>query len=205
MFTKTFLIAATLFGFALGTAQAADTPASPAHFGAVLTTQTQPSGAGKGDFCSVNTSHPTCTFVLTQAYHCEFGSCKNGHLAPKDGTLARVSLIACYPGTFVLQIANANESVKKAQVVTSGPVIDYLGDPQHCNGTSYKVESFPVNVAVKKGQFLAVDTQNVGFVNCSGGGLNMLLFDPPLPDGGPVRTANKVDGCLMMLEAFYTD
>jgi hypothetical protein len=204
MWTKTFLIVVTFFGLAFGTAQAAETPASPAHFGAVLTTQTQPSPA-KGDFCSVNTSHPTCTFLLTQAFKCEFGSCKNGHLAPKAGTLASVSLIACYPGTFVLQIANANETVNKAQVVKSGPVIDYVGDPEHCNGTSYKIESFKVDVTVEKGQYLAVDTQNVGFVNCSGGGKNMLLFDPPLPDGGPVRTANKPDGCFMLLEAFYTD
>jgi hypothetical protein len=194
-----------VLAFGVGGAQAGSRATTPAHFGASLNTQTQPSNAGRGDFCNINTSHPDCSFVLMQAYQCEFGSCLNGHLAPKNGTLANVSLIACYPGTFVLQIAHANATTKKAQVVTSGPVINYLGDPQHCNGNAYKIETFPVDVDVQKGDYLAVDTQKVGFVRCSGGGANMLLFNLPLPDGGPLRTANGSDGCFMLLEAFYTD
>src|ERR1700691_3529195 len=57
MWIKAFLIVAALFALALVAPQAADQPASPAHFGAKLTSQTQPSNAGHGDFCSVNTSH----------------------------------------------------------------------------------------------------------------------------------------------------
>jgi hypothetical protein len=198
MMKRSFFLALSFLFVGLLAAQAA-----PIHFGADLNKHTQPSNAGTGDFCNVNTKHQDCSFVLMQAYQCEFGSCINGHLAPQDGTINKVSLIACAPGSFVLQIAKANARTNKAQVISSGPAINYLGDPNQCDGDTYEIESFAVNVPVKKGEFLAVDTQKVGFVRCSGGGANMLLFDPPLADGVAARKANGQDGCFMLLEAFY--
>ena len=176
---------------------------TPAHFGANLNAFTQPSNAGRGIFCSVSTARPDCSWVLMQAYQCEFGHCVNGHLAPKDGTIASVSLIACFPGSFTLQIANANPKKKQAAVFTSGPVITYNGDHRHCHGNRFDIENFLVNVEVKQGDYLAVDTQKLGFVRCSGGGDNILLFAPPLPDGGLPRPASGSDGCFMLLEAFF--
>jgi hypothetical protein len=198
MIKRTFFIALSLLFFGFSNAQAA-----AVHFGADLNKHTQPSNAGTGDYCNINTKHQNCTFILMQAYQCEFGSCLNGHLAPMDGTINKVSLIACAAGTFVLQIAKANASTEKASVITSGPVINYLGDPQQCDGNTYQIESFPVNIAVKKGDYLAVDSQKVGFVRCSGGSENMLLYHLPLADGVAARKANGEDGCFMLLEAFY--
>jgi hypothetical protein len=195
---RTFFVALSLLILGLSNGQAA-----AVHFGADLNKHTQPSNAGTGDYCNINTSHQECTFVLMQAYQCEFGSCLNGHLAPQDGTISSVSLIACAAGSFVLQIAQANATKKTAKVITSGPVIDYLGDPQKCDGDTYQIENFPVNVPVKKGDYLAVDAQKVGFVRCSGGGDNMLLFHLPLADGVTARKSNGEDGCFMLLEAFY--
>jgi hypothetical protein len=185
---------------ALMSAQAAG---AAVKFGAKLDVHTQPSNAGKGIFCSIGNAKPDCTWVLMQAYQCEFGSCINGHRAPKDGTIGKVSLIACAPGSFVLQIATMHPATKKATVTHSGPLITYNGDPRHCNGAAYKIETFNVNVPVKKGQYLAVATQKLGFVRCSGGSNNMLLYSLPLPDGGPLRTSNGEDGCFMLLQATY--
>jgi hypothetical protein len=172
-------------------------------FGAKLDIHTQPSNAGNGIYCSVTNSRPDCTWVLMDAYQCEFGSCVNGHRAPKTGRIAKVSLIACAPGSFVLQIANMHPATKRANVTHSGPLITYKGDPHHCNAATYRIESFAVNVPVRKGQYLAVATQKLGFVRCSGGSNNMLLYRLPLPDGGPLRTANGDDGCFMLLQATY--
>ena len=172
-------------------------------FGAKLDIHTQPSNAGNGTFCDVNTAKQDCSWVLMQAYQCEFGSCLNGHLAPKAGTIASVSLIACAPGSFVLQIATVQPSTKKAAVTHSGPLITYKGDSHHCNANTYQIETFPVNVTVKKGQYLAVATQKLGFVRCSGGSNNILEYDLPLPDGGPARVSNGEDGCFMLLQATY--
>jgi hypothetical protein len=198
MLKRSFFLALSFLFAGLFAAQAGEV-----HFGAALDKHTQPSNAGTGDFCNVNTKHNDCSFVLMQAYQCEFGSCTNGHLAPQDGTINKISLIACAPGSFVLQIAQANATTKKSNVISSGPAINYKGDPKQCDGNTYQIESFAVNVPVKQGQYLAVDTQKVGFVRCSGGGANMLLYDPPLADGVTARKANGQDGCFMLLEAFY--
>jgi hypothetical protein len=176
--------------------------AAPVHFGARLTIHTQAANAQNPDKCNI-AANSDCSFVLMQAFQCEFGTCTNGHLAPQDGTIGKVSLIACHPGSFTLQIASVNAQTKQVQVIRSGPVIDYQGNPNNCNGTTSVIESFPVHVAVTKGDYLAVDSTSIDFVNCSGGGNNTALFNPPLADGATPRTAGGEDGCFMLLEAFY--
>jgi hypothetical protein len=189
-----------LIGLVLTTSAASS---AAVKFGAKLDIHTQPSNAGNGIYCSIGNAKPDCTWVLMDAYQCEFGSCVNGHLAPKTGRIAQVSIIACAPGSFVLQIATMHPGSKRANVTHSGPLITYKGDSHHCNGARYEIETFNVNVPVRKGQYLAVATQKLGFVRCSGGGNNMLLYSLPLPDGGPLRTANGDDGCFMLLQATY--
>ncbi|MGA9795770.1 MAG: hypothetical protein WBQ17_09570 [Rhizomicrobium sp.] len=144
-----------------------------------MTKQTEPANAGTGDFCNLKSGHEDCSFVLMQAYKCEFGSCTNGHLAPQDGTIDKISLKACAPGSsFVLQIATADATAKTAKVISSGPVINYKGDPNHCSNHNSKIESFVVNVPIQKGDYLAIDAEKVGFVNCSDGGENMPFAMP---------------------------
>ncbi len=156
MSMRTLLMALVLAVLAVPAAQAASTPVT---FGAKLDIHTQPSNAGKGIFCNVSNQKPDCSWVLMQAYQCEFGSCKNGHLAPQDGTLASVSLIACFPGSFVLQIARADPKTNQGQVIQSGPLITYSGDSHHCRRNRFEIETFPVNVQVQQGDYLAVATQ----------------------------------------------
>ncbi len=198
MLHRTILGLAAVIGFALVGTQAS----ALTRFGAKLDINTQPSNAGSGIFCD-NGAHPLCSWVLMQAYQCEFGSCINGHRAPKDGIIASVRLIACFPGSFVLQLAHASASLKQARVVRSGPLINYKGDSQHCNGNTYQIETFPANVPVHTNDYLAVATQKLGFIRCSGGSFNMLKFIPPLADGAPLRTTTVGDGCFMLLEAIY--
>jgi hypothetical protein len=40
-------------------------------------------------------------------------------------------------------------------------------------------------------------------LRCSSGGTNQLLFQPPLPVGGPFEKADDDDGCWLLLEAIY--
>lgn len=204
IFMRRLLIGLSLLLLGLSSADAIAGTTTALSFGARLTDKTQPSNAGKGDFCNVKRGHPDCSYVLMQAYQCEFGKCTNGHLAPADGTIGSISLIACYPGSFTLQIANVNPQSNQVQAIRSGPVINYKGDPHHCTRQRFLIESFNVSVPVNKGDYLAVDTESVDFVRCSGGGANMLLFDPPLADGDTPRTANGQDGCFMLMEATYT-
>jgi len=202
MGTRRFLSIFSLLGLVMAGTQLS---AAPQHFGARLTATTQPSNAGHGIFCNgAANNNGMCTWVLMQAFQCEFGSCLNGHLAPANGTIGTIKVIACFPGSFVLQIAkNVNPKTNQAEVVRSGPLIDYQGDPQHCNGQDFAIESFTVSVPVLKGEYLAVATDRMGFIRCSGGGDNSIDFEPPLADGGALRKATHTDGCFMLLEAIY--
>jgi hypothetical protein len=180
-------------------------PASGAtRFGARLTSQTQPSNAGNGVLCRNNKPSAMCSWVLMDAYQREAGGA-NGHLAPMDGTISKVRLIACAPGSFVLQIGRADPTTDQAMVLQTGPLINYAGDPRHCRGQRYQIETFDVNVPVSQGDYLAVVAPKVGFVRCSSGGDNTLLFDPPLADGGELRTATEGEGCWLLLEAEYAE
>jgi hypothetical protein len=197
MWWRTVLGVVSLLFLGMVSAQAQ----SPTNFfGAKLTTATQPTNT---DSCDVNASHPLCSWVLMQAFGCEFAPCTNGHLAPKTGTIGTIRLISCTPGWFVLQIAAASPTSKTAKVFVTGPSIQYVGS--NCNnGPPFVIQSFPVNVPVKKGEYLALAAQFVSFVNCSGGSNNTLLWDPPLANNaaGP-RKSNGGDGCFLLLQALY--
>ena len=176
------------------------------RFGAKLDNQTQPSNAGSGQFCLGNKQAVTCSWVLEDAFQREFPAGTNGHLAPKAGTIAKIRLIACAPGTFVLQVGPATGRTQKtAKVTHSGPVINYKGDPRHCNGDAFKIETFNVNVPVLKNEYLMVYANKVGFVRCSSGGTNSLKFTPPLVDGADFRASNLSEGCWLLLEAEYSN
>jgi len=202
MKTRRFLATLSLAGIVLVSMHATG---AALEFGAKLTNQTEPANARQGMYCA-GTQNPNgmCTWVLMQALGCEFGNCLNGHLAPANGTIGTVRLVACTTGTFVLQIAKqVNPKTQVAEVARSGPLINYAADPNQCNGDTFKVQSFAVNVPVLKNEYLAVATDQIDFISCSGGSNNMLGFAPPLPDGGGLRKSSFGSGCFMLLEAIY--
>ena len=173
------------------------------RFGAKLDNQTQPSNAGNGHFCFENPTFPgvTCSWVLEDAFQREFPPGTNGHLAPKAGTIAHIRLIACAPGTFVLQVGPASgRTTKKAKARRSGPVINYKGDPLHCSGDTFQIETFNVNVPVLKNDYLMVYANKVGFLRCSSGGDNTLLYNPALKVGNALQSLGSDDGCWLLIE-----
>lgn len=160
-------------------------------FGSKLNHQLTPA-----EFCKDSNKATICTWVL------EFGQNNASRTrAPRAGTIGKIRLMACNAGTFVLQIARAQPQQNTARVVRSGPLINYVGDRRNCiRSRNFVIEEFAVSVPVQRGDFLAVAANRVSFIyNASGDG--SILFDPPLPDGGPVRTANDDldgDGFLML-------
>ena len=132
--------------------------------------------------CRQNKPANLCSWVL------EIGQQNAGkERAPQNGTIIRLRLRSCTPGSFALQIARAFPATDRARVVKTGPTINYRGNPANCTGSTI-IETFNVNVPVLAGDSLAVLATRVGFIyNASGEGV--LVFDPPLPDGGALRTA----------------
>lgn len=170
-------------------------------FGAKLNKHSQPSNAFDGQPCEPKTV--ICTRVMTQAYRRP--DPQTDQVAPKDGTIGKIMIVAGKPGKFRLELAKARVGKNKAKLVAVGPEIHYKGQGtgDEDNGPPYTVEKFNVNLKVKKGDFLAVRAKKISFEYCSGGGDNQLTFEPPLVMGNGYRHTNHSDGCLMLLEAVY--
>jgi len=172
--------------------------AAPVKFGSKLNPTVQPSNALPGLDCG-ELAGP-CTFVQQEAY----GRPDGGELAPKTGTIKKIRLIAGGPGSFKLQIAKVKRSTlfgtNEAKVVANGPRISYQGQTEaNDEAGSYRVETFDVDVPVKKGQQLALKGNITSMVRCSSGGDNILIYTPPL--GSAFRPATNTDGCWILMEA----
>lgn len=173
--------------------------AAPVKFGSKLNPTVQPSNSLPGLKCSQETPGP-CTMVQQEAY----GRPDGGELAPKTGTIRKIRLIAGGPGSFKLQIAKVKRSTlfgtNEAKVVANGPRISYQGQTEaNFESGSYRVETFDVNVPVKKGQQLALKGNITSMIRCSSGGDNTLIYTPPL--GSSFRPATNTDGCWLLMEA----
>lgn len=172
---------------------------APVKFGSKLNPTVQPSNSLPGLKCSQEAPGP-CTMVQQEAY----GRPDGGELAPKTGTIKKIRLIAGGPGSFKLQIAKVKRSTlfgtNEAKVVANGPRISYQGQTEaNEESGSYRVETFNVNVPVKKGQQLALKGNITSMVRCSSGGDNTLIYTPPL--GSSFRPATNTDGCWILMEA----
>jgi hypothetical protein len=191
------LILTALAALAL-TIAPATASAAPVKFGSKLNSTVQPSNSLPGLDCG-EVAGP-CTFVQQEAY----GRPDGGELAPKTGTIKKIRLIAGGPGSFKLQIAKVKRSTlfgtNEAKVVANGPRISYQGQTEaNDEAGSYRVETFDVDVPVKKGQQLALKGNVTSMVRCSSGGDNTLIYTPPL--GSAFRPATDTDGCWILMEA----
>jgi hypothetical protein len=173
---------------------------APIKFGAKLNPTIQPSNSLPGLKCSQEAPGTSCTMVQNEAY----GRPDGGELAPKTGTIKKIRLIAGGPGSFKLQIAKVKRSTlfgtNEAKVVYNGPRISYQGQTEaNDESGSYRVETFDVNVPVKKGQQLALKGNITSMIRCSSGGDNTLVYTPTL--GSAFRPATSTDGCWILMEA----
>ena len=170
-------------------------------FGAQLNPSIQPSNSLPTHPCTHQDPGLSCTEVLYGAY-----GRPDQPDAPQNGTIKRIRVIAGGPGSFRLQIARVKRSTindtNESKVVKNGPVIHYQGQTQqNFDNDVYNVESFPVDIDVSKGSFLAIRTKFSSAFRCSGGGDDTLIYEPPLLAGGGFEPAKSTDGCFMLIEA----
>lgn len=199
---RTGLLAAVA-ALALTVAPATGLAKAPVKFGAKLDPTVQPSNSLPGLPCTEVRIMP-CTMVQNEAYRRPEG----GELAPRSGTIREIRLIAGGPGTFRLQIAKVRHPAlypaREAKVVASGPKIQYLGQSKaNWESDIYRVESFKVDVPIKKGQQLAMHTSGLGTsaIRCSSGGDNTLIYLTGRHPRQPFATADETDGCWILMEA----
>jgi hypothetical protein len=194
---RTGLIAA-LASLALALVPAAGVASAPVKFGAKLNSRVQPSNSLPGLTCNgPETALEPCTMVLNEAY----GRPDGGELAPRTGTIKKIRLIAGGPGSFRLMAVkhiNGTESIAKRY----GQRISYSGQMESAEEEGdYRVESFPVDMKIKKGEQLALRGSITSMIRCSSGGDNTLIYTPPLFLGGYFTPASSTDGCWLLMEA----
>lgn len=200
-FARSAGIVAALASVAMMIVPASGVAASPVKFGSKLNPTVQPSNSLPGISCL---GGGACTMVQNEAY----GRPDGGELAPKTGTIKRIRVIAGGPGSFRPQVATVKHSTSttlgdtKAKVTYTGPKLSYAGQTEaNYENDSYKVESFKVNIPVKKGQQLALRGNISSMIRCSSGGHNTLAFSPALRTGGPFQGATDANGCWILMEA----
>jgi len=185
--------AATFTILLVAVSASAASASSPVRFGAKLTSNVQPSNSVPADDCEP-TAGQSCTRVMTQALGRETPR------APKDGTIAKIRLIAGESGRLTVYIAKIKDGTT-AKVMRKGPVIDFDGQPD--NISNYKVETFSVSIPVKKGEVLAFKSTTTSVLRCNSGGNKHLIFQPSLQVGQGFQEADETDGCSMLIEAQY--
>jgi hypothetical protein len=178
---------------------------APVKFGSKLNPTVQPSNSLPGITCNgLEAAGPDCTMVQEEAY----GRPEGGQIAPKSGRIKRIRVIAGGPGSFRPQIVKVQHSAStllgdtKAKVIRTGRTLTYTGQSeQNWEEDVYKVETFKVNIPVKKGQQLALRGNISSMIRCSSGGHNTLIFSPALRKGGPFQGATDANGCWILMEA----
>jgi hypothetical protein len=200
--TRIVVLAAAVASLALMVAPATGLAKAPVKFGAKLDPTVQPSNSLPGLPCDQEKLHMRCTMVQNEAY----GRPDGGELAPRSGTIRKIRIIAGGPGTFRLQVAKVKRSTlfgsNEAKVVASGPRLSYEGQSEaNWESGSYRVESFDVDVPVKKGQQLAIHTNDTSMVRCSSGGDNTLIYLGGKYLRQPFSPATSTDGCWILMEA----
>jgi hypothetical protein len=189
--------AAALASLALMAVPATGLAKAPVEFGAKLDPTVQPSNSLPAHPCSQENPGAACTMIENDAY-----GRAGVERAPRSGTIKKIRLIAGGPGSFRLQVAKVRQSDDAAKVVASGPKISYTGQSEaNWESDDYRVESFSVDVPVKKGQQLALRGNYTSMVRCSSGGPNTLIYQPPLVLGGSFTPATDTDGCWILMEA----
>ncbi len=191
-------VVAALASLALTVAPAAGVAAAPVKFGAKLNSTVQPSNSLPGLTCNgPEAPLEPCTMVLNDAY----GRPNGGEIAPKTGTIRKIRLIAGGPGSFRLMAVkkiNGTDAIAKRY----GQRISYRGQVESAEEEGdYRVESFPVEMKIKKGEQLALRGSITSMIRCSSGGDNTLIYTPPLFLGGSFTPAASTDGCWLLMEA----
>ncbi|MFL5779710.1 MAG: hypothetical protein ACJ760_00205 [Thermoleophilaceae bacterium] len=201
--TRLTAIAAALATVAaLGVIGVSAASAATIKFGAKLTSNTQPSNANNqtcADADPTLSANP-CTRVPTT--FADVGAINGAITAPKTGTVTKIKLIAQKPGSMVpfvvaLKNINAQTYTAKGKATAKGPKISYVSSIQP---TSYKVQSFAVNIPVHKGEYLGITAKRTSMLRCNSGGGKQLLFAPPLKIGNPFDPSDGRDDCVLLIQ-----
>jgi hypothetical protein len=127
--------------------------------------------------------------------------------SPVNGTIVAIQTLPAGPMTMTVKLVNvrhlaADHKSAQAAAVAKSKTIDVPGPTaDEISIGDIPIETFFVQMKVKKGQELAIDTTSNTAEYCSDGTPGQLLYDPVLSLGHAFRPSQGVDGCLMLIRA----
>jgi hypothetical protein len=89
--------------------------------------------------------------------------------------------------------------VGEAQAVSRGALLRVQAERP-----SRPIESFAVNLKVRRGDYLALQGSAMSAMRCGGGDSEQLLFFPPLRPFGAWQRSDGFDDCTLLVQATVT-
>jgi len=169
-------------------------------FGAKL--NREPDNSSPAHSCSDDFSdlQGACTRVLVSS---ETGLAGGNLTSPHDGTLTKFKVRSGAPGSVRFQLVrlknlSSNNGSAQGKARTKSKVFQIQG---HGFDATNQIETFKVNMKVKKGDYVAILSSKTGAERCTSGSNRQLLFAPPLQPGDPFRSSDAAGNCTLMVQA----
>ena len=169
-------------------------------FGAKL--NREPDNSSPAHSCSDDFSdlQGACTRVLVSS---ETGLAGGNLTSPHDGTLTKFKVRSGAPGSVRFQLVrlknlSSNNGSAQGKARTKSKVFQIQG---HGFDATNQIETFKVNMKVKKGDYVAILSSKTGAERCTSGSNRQLLFAPPLQPGDPFRSSDGAGNCTLMAQA----
>jgi hypothetical protein len=124
--------------------------------------------------------------------------------APISGVIRSVRVRAGKPGALrvtLVRIRNLDRpgGLGEAQAVSRGALLRVQAERP-----SRTIESFPVNLKVRRGDYLGLQGSAMSAMRCQGGDSEQLLFFPPLAPFGAWQRSDGFDDCTLLVQATVT-
>jgi hypothetical protein len=121
--------------------------------------------------------------------------------APISGVIRRVRVRAGTPGALRVTLARVRNvdragGLGEAQAVSRGALLRVQAERP-----SRPIESFAVNLKVRRGDYLALQGSSISAMRCQRGDSEQLLFFPPLAPFGAWERSNGFDDCTLLVQA----
>jgi len=141
-----------------------------------------------------------CTRVLVSS---ETGLAGGNLTAPSKGVITKFRVRAGAAGTIRFKLAklkNLNLGSKSADGKALAKSKKFQVQGNGYNSTN-AIETFNVNMKVKKGEYIAIDSSSTAALRCTQGSTRQLLWSPVLKIGDPFRQNNGDGNCTLMVQA----
>jgi len=141
-----------------------------------------------------------CTRVLVSS---ETGLA-GGHLtAPRNGVITAFKVRAGGPGSIkfkLVRLKNLDIATRSAKGKAVKKTKTFQVQGNGFNSSNF-IETFSVNLKVKKGDYIGVDSSTTAAERCTQGSVRQLMWSPPLKIGDPFRTNQGNGNCTPMVQA----